>query len=103
MVIFEPDVNCLGQVNLTRGDLRGRPFYRGLGCAECRQTGYKGRVGLFEFLRLSEALRELVMQGAPLVQLRQRAISEGMTTLREAGVRAILAGETTAEEVIKFT
>lgn len=100
---FEPDEHCLGHVNLARENLQGRPFYRGLGCAECRQTGYKGRVGLFEFLRLSEGLRELVMQGAPLVQVRQRAISEGMTTLREAGVRAIFAGETTVEEVIKFT
>ena len=102
-VAFDPDEVCLHRVTLDRATLQGRAFYRGDGCAECRQTGYKGRVGLFEFLKFSEALRELVLQGGSVVQLRQRALSEGMTTLREAGVRAILAGETTVEEVIKYT
>ena len=78
-------------------------FHVGSGCAICQGTGDKGRLGIFEFLRLSEPLRELVMQGASLVQLRKHAITEGMTTLRDAGLRAILAGETTVEEIIKCT
>jgi len=83
--------------------VEGRPFYRGIGCEECRGSGYKGRLGIFEFLRVTESMRELVVQCASLVLLRQLAASQGTTSLRTAGVRAILAGETTVEEVIKYS
>ncbi len=78
-------------------------FFRGAGCRQCNGTGYLGRRGLFEWLRLTEPLRELVLQGAPTARLRQAAAARGMRTLRDEGIRAARAGETTLEEVLKFT
>jgi type IV pilus assembly protein PilB len=100
---YEPSEALLRQLNLDPAAMKGRPFYSGAGCPTCHNTGYKGRLGIFEFLRMSDALRELVVQGASLVQLRQKGISEGMTGLRDAGLQAIFAGQTTVEEVIKYT
>jgi type IV pilus assembly protein PilB len=100
---FEPDDPLLAQLGVRRSILEGRPFYRGIGCDDCRGSGYKGRLGIFEFLRATESFRELVVQGASLVQLRQMAAAEGTVSLREAGIRAILGGETTVEEVIKYS
>ena len=78
-------------------------FFRGAGCASCHQTGYKGRLGLFEFLRLSERLRERLVGGASLMDVRAVAREEGMTTLRQAADAALRSGETTIEEVLKYT
>ncbi len=100
---YEPTEPLLRQLGIEPGTMKGRPFYSGTGCTACHHTGYKGRLGLFEFLRLTDSLRELVVQGASLVQLRQKALGDGMTSLRDAGLQAILAGETTIEEVIKYT
>ena len=80
----------------------GRGFFRGRGCATCRQTGYKGRVGLFEWLRMDETLRELVLSRAPAAAIQQRAVAGGMETLRAAGLRAVLDGLTTLEEVRRY-
>jgi type IV pilus assembly protein PilB len=99
----EPTDALLKQLDVERAGLNCRPFYSGRGCTECAQTGFKGRLGIFEFLRMSEPLRELVVQGASLLQLRQQAVGEGMTTLRQAGIQAVLAGETTVEEALKYT
>jgi type IV pilus assembly protein PilB len=74
----------------------------GLGCERCHHTGYRGRVGIFELLRLSEPLRELIVQGASLVELRRQAAVEGVTTLRAAALAAVAAGDTTLEEVSKY-
>jgi type IV pilus assembly protein PilB len=100
---IEPDTIGLQQIGLEPAMVQGRSFYRGVGCALCNHTGYKGRLGLFEFLRITDPLREGVVQGVPLVQLRQTARGEGMATLREEGIQAIFAGDTTVEEVIKYT
>ena len=100
---FEPTPAQLNQLDLERSALGGRPFHAGQGCPACAQSGYRGRVGLYEFLRVTEPMRELVGQGAALVRLRQQAAGEGMTTLRAAGLQAILAGRTTVEEVLKYT
>jgi len=78
-------------------------FFAGAGCADCQQTGYRGRLGLFELLTATEAFRDRVVQGASLVEIRQQAVADGLVSLREAGLAAILAGETTAEEVLKYT
>ena len=99
----EPPEALLRQLGLDSATITPRLFYSGKGCAACRNTGYKGRLGLFEFLRLTEPLREMVVRGASLVQLRQQAMEEGMTPLREAGLQAVLAGETTVEEVVRCT
>jgi len=100
---YTPDAALLHQLAMDPLTVRGREFYRGVGCASCNLLGYKGRFGIFEFLRMSDSLRELVVRGASLVELRQKASEEGMTSLRAAGLAAILAGETTVEEVIKYT
>ena len=99
----EPPEALLRQLGLDSATINPRLFHSGKGCAACRNTGYKGRLGLFEFLRLTEPLREMVVRGASLVQLRQQAMEEGMTPLREAGLQAVLAGETTVEEVVRCT
>ncbi|MPZ20096.1 MAG: type II secretion system protein GspE [Luteitalea sp.] len=73
------------------------------GCPRCHQTGYRGRIGLFEVMRMTESLRELVIDGAPLHRLRAQAIDEGMQTLRESGLRKVRDGITTIEEVLRET
>lgn len=80
----------------------GMTFFHGAGCPACHQSGYRGRIGIFEFLRMSDALRELVVKGASLVELRQQAAKEGLVSLRDGALAAIQAGDTTAEEVIKY-
>jgi type II secretory ATPase GspE/PulE/Tfp pilus assembly ATPase PilB-like protein len=86
-----------------RARIAGRPFQRADGCAACRHTGFRGRVGLFELLRMNEQLRDLAVAGAAPGQFRQRAIDLGMVPLREAGLRAVLDGETTSGEILKYT
>ncbi|MDI1337817.1 MAG: GspE/PulE family protein [Lacunisphaera sp.] len=100
---FEPTELMRRQLGVDPVVHPDRPFYTGAGCAACHHTGYKGRVGIFEFLRLTDPLRELVVQGAALGEIRQRALGEGMTSLRDAGFAAILAGDTTVAEVVKYT
>ena len=101
--VFQPTEALLAQLGLTFATLNGRQFYSGPGCEKCHHTGYKGRVGIFELLRMSEALHELVVARASSVELRQKAIEQGLRTLRESGLNAIFAGETTIEEVVKYT
>ena len=76
---------------------------RPAGCAECRRTGYKGRIGIFEIFVLEDEVRHMINNRRPTVLLRQRARELGMRTLREDGVRKVLAGLTSAEEVISIT
>jgi type IV pilus assembly protein PilB len=79
------------------------PMYKGRGCATCNGTGYKGRVGLYEVLEINDAVRELIMMGANSVELRKKAIDEGMLTLRMSGLEKIKQGITTIEEVLRET
>jgi len=79
------------------------PMYKGRGCATCNGTGYKGRVGLYEVLEINDAVRELIMMGANSVELRKKAIEEGMLTLRMSGLEKIKQGITTIEEVLRET
>jgi type IV pilus assembly protein PilB len=102
-VAYEPSPAVLSELGLTKEDVGDRAFYYGKGCDQCNETGYRGRKGLFELLIMSEPLRELVNQRAPTSVLRAKAMELGMNTLRQAGVRSILDGETTVEEVLKYT
>src|SRR5260370_24144915 len=77
----------------------GIVFQRGTGCAFCAHTGFHGRIGVFEVLRISDAIKRLLVKDAPPEALRQRAISEGMTTLRSAGLAKIDHGLTTIDDV----
>ena len=76
---------------------------RGAGCEKCNKTGYKGRVGLYEVLEVTDEIRELVLVGASALELRKKAIDEGMITLRRSGLRKVQAGMTTIEEVARET
>ncbi|MGH8047319.1 MAG: GspE/PulE family protein [Chthoniobacterales bacterium] len=100
---YEPNEAVLQQLGLTPYDIGDKQFYYGKGCEACNHTGYKGRKGIYELLKISDPIRELVNQRAPGVVLRQKAIELGMTTLREDGLRSIYDGETTIEEVLKYT
>ena len=93
----------LVQMQLTRETLGDRQFYRGKGCDTCNNTGYKGRIGLFEFMLMNDDLREMVVAGASTDELREKAITYGMNTLRNAGMEFAYEGMTTAEEVVRET
>ena len=76
---------------------------KGQGCDRCNNTGYKGRVGLYEVLEVTEELRELILVGASGLELRRKAIDEGMITLRRSGLRKVMGGMTSIEEVVRET
>jgi len=76
---------------------------KGKGCEKCNQTGYKGRVGLYEVMEIAEELRELILVGASGLELRRKAVDEGMITLRQSGLRKVKDGMTTVEEVVRET
>ena len=76
---------------------------KGVGCDRCNLTGYKGRVGLYEVMEISEELRELILVGASGLELRRKAVDEGMITLRQSGLRKVKDGMTTVEEVVRET
>jgi type IV pilus assembly protein PilB len=100
---YEPSESVLQQLGLSPYDIGDKNFYYGKGCDACNHTGYKGRKGIYELLKISDPIRELINQRAPGVVLRQKAIELGMTTLREDGLRSIYDGESTIEEVLKYT
>ena len=90
--------------SLTGGQL-ARPdvCYHKVGCASCRQSGYRGRAGIYELLSVTERFGQLIREGADLHALRRQSILDGMTPLRLAGAQQIIAGLTTIEEVLKIT
>ena len=100
---FEPTEEQLSLLNLSPHDLGDKVFHYGRGCSTCNDTGYKGRKGIFELLVVSEPVRTLINERAPTVVLRQKAVELGMVTLREDGLRGIFEGDTTIEEVVKYT
>ena len=78
-------------------------IYEGAGCAACNGTGYRARTGIYEWLRMSEEIRDLVISRAPTRLVRQKAVEQGMQTLRENGLVAMAEGVTTLSEVQKYT
>ncbi|HLX95945.1 MAG TPA: GspE/PulE family protein [Verrucomicrobiae bacterium] len=100
---FEPTEEQLALLNLSPHDLGDKVFHYGRGCSNCNDTGYKGRKGIFELLIISEAIRTLINERSPTVVLRQKAVELGMVTLREDGLRSIFEGDTTIEEIVKYT
>src|SRR5450432_3396388 len=100
---YEPSEVILRQIGLSVHDIGDKNFYYGTGCAQCNHTGYKGRKGIYELLDITEPIRELIAQRAPSVVIRQKAIELGMSTLRADGLRTIFEGETTIEEVLRYT
>ncbi len=100
---YEPTEAILQQLGLTPYDIGDKTFYYGKGCDHCNHTGYRGRKGIYELLKMSDPIRELINNRAPGVVLRQKAIELGMTTLRDDGLRSIYDGDSTIEEVLKYT
>ncbi|MCC7374122.1 MAG: Flp pilus assembly complex ATPase component TadA [Verrucomicrobiales bacterium] len=100
---FEPTETQLSLLNLSPHDLGDKVVYYGRGCGTCNDTGYKGRKGIFELLMVAESIRQLIIERAPTVVIRQKAIELGMVALREDGLRGIFDGSTTIEEVLKYT
>ncbi|MDT8390781.1 MAG: ATPase, T2SS/T4P/T4SS family [Lentisphaeria bacterium] len=100
---YEPTDRDLERINMSREELGGRKFYYGKGCANCNNAGYKGRVGIFELLRISPAIQTMINDRLPTSAIRNKAIEEGMQLLRYAGIRKILDGITTVEEVVQYT
>jgi type IV pilus assembly protein PilB len=78
-------------------------LYKGRGCGVCNGTGYKGRVGLYEVMEIGEGIRDLIMVGATAVEIKRKALEEGMLTLRMSGLEKIKSGVTTIEEVLRET
>ena len=100
---IEPTEELLFQLDLTKEELGERPMFRGRGCDTCNNTGYKGRVGIFELMIMNDELRELVMGNASNDDLRKVAKANGMLPLREGGYQFIFDGLTSPEEVIRET
>lgn len=100
---YEPTEAVLTQLGLSPHEIGDKNFYYGRGCDVCNNTGYKGRKGIYELFDLNDPLREMINQRAPSVVLKQKAIELGMTTLREDGLRSIYDGDTTIEEILKYT
>jgi type IV pilus assembly protein PilB len=100
---YQPSEALLEQLGLSRGDIGAKNFFYGKGCDACNQTGYKGRKGIYELMKITDPLRELINERAPTVTLKEKAVELGMVTLRRDGLRSIFAGDTTIEEVLKYT
>jgi type IV pilus assembly protein PilB len=82
---------------------KGITAMKGTGCDICGGRGYKGRVGLYEVLEMTETLKDMILTGASAIELREQAQKEGMITLRRSGCRKVLDGVTTIEEIVRET
>lgn len=100
---YTPSEKELITIGLTAGDLTEANFRKGPGCAKCHDTGYKGRRGVFELFMVNEEIQEMIYQNATLVDLRHKVRDLGMRTMREDGIRKVVAGITTVEEVLSTT
>ncbi|MDD2456259.1 MAG: ATPase, T2SS/T4P/T4SS family [Kiritimatiellae bacterium] len=100
---YMPDDETLQRMELKRADVGNRSFYYGRGCSKCNGTGYKGRKGVFEYLRITDPIRDLINERRPTLFIRERARELGMRTLREDAIRNVLDGYTTVDEVLRYT
>ena len=101
---FAPGREYLAQVGLTPEDLGDRPLYRARGCSECLNTGYQGRIGIFELMVMTDELKNFILTTSDSNQIRKKALSCGdMLTLRQDGLQKVMAGMTTIEEVYRVT
>jgi type IV pilus assembly protein PilB len=94
---------ALIEVGFSAEEAKTLKTYKGKGCSTCNNTGYKGRIGLYEVMEITDEIRELILIGASALELRKKAIDDGMITLRESGLHKIRSGVTTPEEVVRET
>ena len=100
---YVPDADTLTDLELTSDQVVGKTFFRGRGCDKCSGSGYKGRLGLYELLIMTDELRDLVVRNASTEEIRDLARKAGMVTLRDSGMVNMFEGHTTADEVIRET
>lgn len=93
----------LRRIGFPENEIETAKFWRGVGCEQCRELGYQGRMGIYELLILNEAVRPLVLSRAPSSTIAQRAMEHGMRTLRTDGWNKVKAAQTTIEEVLRVT
>ena len=100
---FHVPVEGFVEIGFSPEEAETMKAYKGKGCAVCNNTGYKGRIGLYEVMEITDELRELIIIGASAIELRKKAIELGMITLRGSGLHKFRDGVTTIEEVVKET
>ena len=91
------------ELGMTPAEAATKKFFHGKGCQKCNNTGYKGRMGIYELLIMNDVLRELIIAETSLDEFRDACRKYGMRTLRESGLQAIHAGLTTIEDVVRET
>ena len=100
---YMPDDDTIARLDLKRAAVGDRQFFYGRGCSKCNGTGYKGRKGVFEYLRVTDPIRNLITERRPTLFIRERARELGMRTMREDAIRNVLDGYTTVDEVLRYT
>ena len=100
---YEPTHDLIELLEVDPLEIADKDFHYGEGCSECSNTGYRGRIGLFEMIIVSDAVRELINNRAPTLAIKQKALEQGMRSLRDDGLRAIFDGRSTIEEILKYT
>ncbi|MBI4834275.1 MAG: Flp pilus assembly complex ATPase component TadA [Planctomycetes bacterium] len=100
---YQPTQEELAALGLSEKDIAGKTIYQAIGCKECKDSGYKGRKGLFELMEMNSTIREMTFQKESTLKLREQAIMNGMVNLLHDGVRKVLDGITTVEEVLLMT
>jgi type IV pilus assembly protein PilB len=100
---YKPDRETIDRLGLKPGDVAGRDFFFGEGCPQCNNAGYKGRKCIVEYLSITDPIRDLINQRQPTLVIRNKAVELGMRTLRQDGIRNILDGYTTVDEVARYT
>ncbi len=94
---------ALLKVGMTPEEISNAQCYIGLGCSECNNTGYKGRIALYEVMPIKEDVRELILQGASTVEIKKEAVRLGMSTLRRSAIQKVLDGTTSIDEILRVT
>ena len=100
-VSYDPEL--IKELGIPEEEIPDMKFYKGAGCEICNNTGYKGRIGIYEVMSITPKLREMILNGATSDEIREAAREEGMRTLREDGIIKIKKGITTVEEVLRVT
>jgi type IV pilus assembly protein PilB len=98
---YTPPPDTLRALNITEADAAAIPFYKSVGCDQCNHTGYRGRIGIYEVMQITDKIRRLISARAPIDQIRDAAITGGMISLGEDGLAKVKSGVTTPEELIR--
>jgi type IV pilus assembly protein PilB len=98
---YSPEI--LAEAGITEEMLQGAKFMKGVGCNHCNRSGFRGRIAVYEIMRLTSKVREHIFKNSTTAQIRETAIAEGMSTLYQDGIKKVLEGITTIEEVFRVT